>query len=102
MLVRIIKRIEGFIWSRKAYRFQMREWTRLNDLDGAAEIDRVPIVFTADGCTFGIARIGFGCGAAGHENHVDRAAAFTCQQQGAAGANHLVVGMRRNHRDPLF
>jgi N-acetylglucosamine malate deacetylase 1 len=35
---RIKKFVESIVWSRRAYRFQMREWTRLHDLDGAAQL----------------------------------------------------------------
>lgn len=38
MLRRLKRLIENFVWSRKAYRFQLREWTRLTDLDGAAQL----------------------------------------------------------------
>lgn len=41
MLTRVkglIERIEKIVWSRRAYRFHIREWTRLNDLDGAAQL----------------------------------------------------------------
>jgi N-acetylglucosamine malate deacetylase 1 len=32
------ERTEKIIWSRKAYRFHLREWQRLTDLDGAAQL----------------------------------------------------------------
>ena len=35
---RLFKALENLAWSRRAYRFHMREWTRLTDLDGAAQL----------------------------------------------------------------